>query len=402
MSLAEEIINHRTELDQMCLGADMLARCCPLDNSQKRCHGEPIFSGMLETLPRELQNLIFVQLDLQSLTNLRRVSQNSRLVVDDISQYKIIRAQAPQLLRAVLCHGIGPWTLIKDLFDALTSQACTLCGDFGPFIYLLSCSRACYACIFFDPQFCPRLASSVKAKYELDDKAMAGLPTLRSLPRFSAHWQNRHWEQLALVDRKAAKEAVMALFKAEPGYWPSSWKNRSEPMTYSQLIMLENNEEVDNQLRPIRKMAIDTRAPHLMGIIRVPWLSRVSGKLEWGVSCKGCHRFPESISKRRATSRATSKIMYSQDGFLEHLERCTAGLPNKRWTKSLTEITRRSESEKARGIWKPYGCPRPLDPRFLDESVALVLKVYRRSQIEIEGFDDVDGAGETDATGAQR
>lgn len=398
MSLAKEIINHRTELDQMCLGAEKLARCCPLDNSQKRCHGVPIFSGMLDTLPLELQNLIFVQLDLQSLTDLRRVSQNSRLAVDDLFQYRTIRTQAPELLRAVLSHGIARWTLIEDLFDALTSQACTLCGDFGAFIYLLSCSRACYVCISYDPQFCPQLASSVKAKYALDDRALAGLPTLRSLPGSSAHQQNTHWEQLALVDRKAAKEAAMALkysLKAKSGY--CLWVNRSKPMTCLQLIMLQNNDAVDRQVHPLRTVANDTQTPQFVGIIRVPWLSRVSGKLEWGVSCKGCHRRPTNFKRR-----ATSKIMYSQDDFLKHLECCTAGLPNERWTKSLTDMMRRSEYNEARGRWKPYGNPRSLDPCFLDDTVALVLQAYRRSQIDIEGTDDVDGAGETDTTGAPR
>ena len=376
----EGIINPRAELHRMCLEAERLARCCPLDNSQNHCHGAPIFS---ETLPLELRNLILAQLDIRSLTNLRCVSQSSRLAVDEIPQYGTIRAQAPELLRAVFSHGIARWTLIEDLFNALISQTCTLCGNFAPFIYLLSCNRACEVCVSHDPQFCAQLASSAKAK-SVDDRALASPPTLRSTPGSSIHRQHTHLEQLALFDWKAANLLAVAMRnKAKEientlgsRLYPRA--NRDKAMPRSQRIVEEKNDQVDNPVHPRLKTTNDTQVPRLVGIIHVPWLNRVSGKLEWGVSCKGCERGLGTSTQ--GMSHSSSRVrMYSQDDFLKHLECCTAGLPNERWPKSLAEIMTGSKSIEATSQWKANGNFRFLDPCFLNDTVALILKVYRRS-----------------------
>ena len=431
----EGIINPGTELHQSFLEAKTLARCCPLDNSQDRCHRAPINSGMLETLPRELLNAVLVQLDVQSLTNFRRVSQNSRLAVDAILPYRTLRAQAPELLRAVLSHGIGRWTLIQDLFDALLSRNCAGCGDFGPFIYLLSCSRACFKCVCKDLRFSPQPASTAKAKYGLDDRALAGLPTLRSLPGSSTHKFKTHGKSLALVDWKAAKETAIALqdqfekaqraqgcwpkdkhgspLRGQPGSprrvdssraWPGA--NEDEPMTHFQRIMQEMqemNDKVDYSFNQHRTITTKTRrVPHIVGIIRVPWLNSASGKLECGISCKGCRRGggPWRTYRLRRSSSDWTRI-YSHNDFLEHLKCCTAGLPNEHWPKSLASIMTRDESIEGAGQRETHDAIRSLDPCFLNDIITLVLKAYNKSRADIEGVGDVDGAGEIVITGAQ-
>ena len=407
----EEIINLSTELDRMCLEAELLARCCPLDNSQDHFHRTPISSSMLETLPLELRNAILVQLDIQSLTNLRRVSQSSRLAVEDIPQYRTLLAQAPELLRAVLSHGIARWTLIEDLFDALTSQTCALCGDFGPFVYLLSCSRACFACIAHNPNFCPQLASSAKERYLFDDRALADLPTLRSLPGSS----DSILAHLHLVDRNAAKETAIALqnqfeeTQKALGNWPMrrsfpllrtapSFLERSQwffTSPWGRAILQEKNDKVDYQVDPRRRITLNSRIPRFVGVIRVPSLHRASGKVEWGFSCKGCKRGRRSYSPLLGPFWGLGR-MYSQDGFLEHLECCTADLPNERWPESLASTMTGSESIETADQRKAYNDVRLVDPYFLNEAIAIVRKAYNKSLADIQDVANVDGTDDSD------
>ena len=409
----EGVINPGTELHQLFLEAQTLARCCPLDNSQDHCYRAPINSGMLETLPRELLNAVLGQLDVQSLTNFRRVSQNSRLAVDAILPYRTLRVQAPELLRAILSHGIGRWTLIQDLFDALLSRNCAGCGDFGPFIYLLSCSRACFKCICKDLKFSPQLASTAKAEYGLDDRALAGLPTLRSLPGSSTHKFKTRGKPLAFVDWEAAKETAIALqdqceeAQIAPGCWSkdkhgfplrghpgfligidlprgSPWPSGDEPMAQFQRIWQEMNDKVDYSFNQSRTIATKTRIiPHFVGIIRVPWLNSASGKLECGISCKGCRRGwgPWGIYRRLRRDSPDWRRIYSD--FLEHLRCCTASLPNERWPESSASVMTRNESIEATGQRESHDAIRSLDFYLLRDIIALVFKPSNKSRADI-------------------
>ncbi|KAI9375791.1 hypothetical protein BJX61DRAFT_79399 [Aspergillus egyptiacus] len=58
--------------------------------------------GTLERLPLEIIHLVLIQLDMQSLTDLRRVSNRARLVTDSIPQYRRVLIHAPALIRGSL------------------------------------------------------------------------------------------------------------------------------------------------------------------------------------------------------------------------------------------------------------------------------------------------------------
>lgn len=238
----EDVFYARTDLRHICLEPETLARSCPLDSTHDTA-GDPNESelrsmGILDILPLEILTMILLDLDIQTLTVLRRVSQKSRLAVDTIPQYQYIRTHGPELLRATLSLEISRSTTLLELYVALTTASCFLCGDFGAFVYMLSCRRVCFLCLTQRPELLPMIPSHAKSKYGLDSKALSGLPKLRSLPGVYSQGLTRHRNRKSLIDPTAAEEAGIVLHgsreqmaKAADGLRTSleaSWQTRMQ------------------------------------------------------------------------------------------------------------------------------------------------------------------------------
>lgn len=135
----------------------VLERGCPLDLG--RHHIDPRNNlGVLDALPEELLGDIFVQLDLQSLVDFRRVNQRAMQVVNSIPQFRTIVKHSLSPLRSMINTGAASRVTCQDLFEAMSRWKCRLCDDFAGFIYLFDCSRLCSLCFSrIDEQYHERL-----------------------------------------------------------------------------------------------------------------------------------------------------------------------------------------------------------------------------------------------------
>lgn len=83
------------------LDQNELAERCPLNNGRHACEqGHSL--GRLGLLPPELLNTVLSQLDLQSLTDFRRINQRAMHFVDSVPQYQLILEHTPAALRGML------------------------------------------------------------------------------------------------------------------------------------------------------------------------------------------------------------------------------------------------------------------------------------------------------------
>jgi hypothetical protein len=196
-----------------------LERCCPLDNGHHEGQEPSASLGELDTLPLELLQPILLDIDLKSLTVLRSVSRSFRKTIDSMKEYDDIITHAPSTLRAALSINLGSWISCRQVYNTLCSQECAGCRRFGPFLYLLSCSRVCYICLLKDQRFLPMVPEYAKTAFKLSSQQLAGLPTALTIPgryaeatfpQAAAGEPNgtQVTDRFKLVDRSAAYKAV--------------------------------------------------------------------------------------------------------------------------------------------------------------------------------------------------
>lgn len=127
------------------VGGVDLERACPLDSYKpEEDHDEDL--GILDTLPLELLQNVFSQVDLRTVVNFRTVNRRALGVIDSIPEYRIIIQHAPDSLRAALCVETASYITPFGLWETLTNSKCNDCGGLGGLIYLINCQRVCLPC----------------------------------------------------------------------------------------------------------------------------------------------------------------------------------------------------------------------------------------------------------------
>ena len=132
--------------------------------------------GTLDALPTELLDNILMDLDFQSLAQLRSVNRLARRVVDTLPQYKAIVTHAPMTLRLLFKRRVAASTSCRALHDALSSPACACCGDFGMLLYLFTCIRVCGLCICEERTLRILELPRAEVVFGLDKQALSTLP----------------------------------------------------------------------------------------------------------------------------------------------------------------------------------------------------------------------------------
>lgn len=321
----------RTDLKGIMIDPDALERNCPLDNGQigksDSSHRLSRFTlGTIDTLPSEICSAVLLELDLQTLTDFRSVNRRAKIIVDSIPQYKEVVASGPNTLRAVLSTGVAQYLSSRSLYNALCAQACGKCGDFGAFLYLLTCSRVCFLCLIEDCQFLPMTTTLAKEAYGLNRRTLSALPTLRSLPGTYSQMQKIWRKRVALVDSEVARQAGIAFHGSSDAMEQYVSKRRAKIIAnYENKLRQGPN----NLAAKLRKPACPPYANHLdgkgcnpyrfMSAIRVPRLDRITGTVEWGVSCEGCRKGNQF---NRVYGRLDWRRMYTDSGYVDHLTEC--------------------------------------------------------------------------------
>ncbi|KAF2459722.1 hypothetical protein BDY21DRAFT_176813 [Lineolata rhizophorae] len=264
MDLFDKLTFPRLNLKDNTLDDNDLARRCPLDNGHA-CNTPQQDLGALDALPLELLQVLLAQLDLRTLTDFRRVNKRALQVVDSIPGYKAITTHAPNALRGILSIGTGRWITCETLHDKLCTVECETCGDFGGYIYALTCKRVCFLCLSEHEAYLPVPFSLARRKFGINRQVLDTLPHFRSLPA-----QARASGRRNTIRRP------------------------------------RNDDPFDGQSgNPLRFMAI----------IQAPTFKRSSQEVEWGAYCVGCQR----SSKQRPRH---FRRRFTKESFSEHLHEC--------------------------------------------------------------------------------
>lgn len=139
-------------------------------------------AGVLDRLPLEIVHEILFELDLRTLVVLRRVNRRGRELVGSLPQWNAISKHARNALRGILALETGGWITCRHLYEKLCTSACEYCGDFGGYLYLITCRRVCFLCLSEDERYFPPSLTRACSKFGLKPATIKTLPRIKVLP----------------------------------------------------------------------------------------------------------------------------------------------------------------------------------------------------------------------------
>ncbi|RFN49470.1 cyclin f-box [Fusarium flagelliforme] len=230
----------------------------------------------LDRLPLELLRDVLSRLDMHSLFQIRQTSLRSREAVDSLKEYQMIVLHGLNLYCALLRTQLASDISLLDFYDVLCTKTCSIFGQFGGFVSLLSWARCCFRCITKSvPRVRVRTFAGVQKQFRLTQTGREQLRSIKTLPGTYTMSRSEYEGGITIVSHQQAllisQEPLYALKRAGP---------------------------------PNRRL----RNPkfNYMGSCALPYYDRFTGNVEHGMSCAACE-----LDK-----------VYSREGLLEHFKWC--------------------------------------------------------------------------------
>jgi hypothetical protein len=260
---------------------------CPLDNGRRRTQpfpgdsDRPSTLGLLESFPLEIIQAVLIRLSVPSLTTFRRVNRRAIVLVDSLPRYRVLWDHCPNVLRAIVSLDAQSYDC-RTLFATLSTSKCNTCGQFGDYLYVITCQRTCYFCLrlrFGYPLLSAKPASLASGLSE--EELVARAPRVHTLTgRFGYKNSSPFTERTWLYD--GASVRALSAGREWTVVDPETWQ---------------------------------TRVPRLhMVVISAPFFdhSPPSGRLvDWGVYCLVC--------KDGAYEEIATYQKYAQSAFPDHI-----------------------------------------------------------------------------------
>ncbi|UZP40633.1 hypothetical protein NXS19_008449 [Fusarium pseudograminearum] len=213
--------------------------------------------GPLDQLPAELLHDIIYRLDVRSLLKFRQTNLRSRQTVDSIKKYQVVISHGLNLFCALLRTRLAADISLLDFYDALCTKACSICGEFGGFMSLLTWRRCCFKCLRQAPEIKVGTLVSVRTRFHMTEAELAQVKSFTNLPGFYSLYGKAYKRRLITV--VSIHQAILICRE------PLSTKTSS--------------------------LTIDRdRRNHLnfMGSCALPYYDKTAGSVEHGVPCAGC------------------------------------------------------------------------------------------------------------------
>lgn len=249
--------------------------------------------GSLDRLPLELLHDIMLRLDMHSLFKLRQTNLRSRQMVDSLKEYEVVVLHGLNLLCALLRTRLATGVSLFDVYYALCTKACALCGEFGGFISLVTWIRCCFKCLQGALETQVQSFAAVRKQFHLTKSESDQLRSFKTLPGIYSMEESIRKSRITVV---SVYQAVLvsgqqphALAQAQPA---NSGRNQKF---------------------------------NFMGSCALPHYDRRTGKVEDGISCAGCQLAVEKDiigSKGEQWAFEARDKVYSHDGFAEHFRWC--------------------------------------------------------------------------------
>lgn len=265
--------------------------------------------GSLDVLPIELLDDILARLDLATLVAFRLVNRCAAVTLDSVPEYAAVTAHARDALRGSLAVGTAGRITCRALYDTLCTAECDVCGNFGGYIYLVTCRRACFVCISDNSAFLPLTPRRAAAQFGLSVRRAQTLPSVRALPGIYTAKEKQLVASVARVDHDSAYREGIRIhgsIEAMQAYAAGARERSGLPVIR------------DPAGAPSLLPELDLRAHNVFrmyAVVRVPWWDRVSRQVDWGFHCWAC-RFSYAGRVRHWRRK------FTRESFARHLGEC--------------------------------------------------------------------------------
>lgn len=260
--------------------------------------------GNLDILPIELINMVFVQLDIDTLfRHVRQVNRRALAIVESMPEYQTTVTYTPDIIHIIFKIKTNRFISLETLYEKLCTAECEECGDFGGYLYLITRKRVCFLCFTQNVKYQPLVYTTAMGKFGLDASTIKTLPQMQSIMGdYSPHqwWYAR----TRLVDYGSAYKAGIATH----GSWLAM-----------EIYVHEHPYDVSDfdfgSDGPINEFT------SFRAVVRAPWLNRASKELVFGFHCMGCLSLRANNGGQEIPStQLHDRRKFTVTSFAEHLK----------------------------------------------------------------------------------
>lgn len=304
----------RLNLKDFTLDENNLERDCPLDNGRHQKLPEYDL-GTLDSLPLEILQEAISYLDFDTLAALRRVNARAMEVVESVPAYRATLQLCPNIVRGLYSIHYGAYVSLNTLWSTLGRARCEDCGDFGGYIYLLTCRRVCFLCFRTACRFYPLQIAEASKQYGIKKDSLCDIPTMRSVPGVYTGAEKARRIPMVLLDRDMVRQRAIDLHGSEDRMLDFlKQKSTSLEAQYQDRCRAREAGQTDKRLRkptpaqPTNGRPGDPR--RYMAIVQAPYINHQTCKVDFGRFCSACARSYADHEWRRR---------YVSQSFAEHL-----------------------------------------------------------------------------------
>jgi len=258
--------------------------------------------GDLEPLPLESLNEILRYSDLHSASAFRSLNRRARAVVESSFPYNLILHNAPNVFAVLEKTGIASHFSVDDVFQALCTPSCHICGEFGTYLWIPECIRCCFSCVMKAPELMPVSEPDARTAFGLTKSGLASVPIMTTLPGVYTTRQRLYRRTRRLLSRERARQAALDIHGGlEDLHNYVHFGTFKVKTTYS---------------RRVAASAETTKNDHtrFMAVVPLPYLDPSLRITHTGLSCRGCQ-----FARKEAALFRT----YTTKGILEHFKKCS-------------------------------------------------------------------------------